>query len=136
MKFGQFKEYYTRDIFLEKSYTKCGGKLFPEFFPKNQNWANHWINSPNLYAVCICCMPSWGLSKYILKLSCRPLAFNSQSFFKKQRECYGKRVMAKIIHSQTFLKKRLIWKCRIIIRKKSVIIFFYFESFKNEPAAF
>ena len=28
MKFGQFIEYVIRNIFLEKSYTKCGGKTF------------------------------------------------------------------------------------------------------------
>ena len=26
MKFGQLIEYYMRNIFLEKSYTKCGGE--------------------------------------------------------------------------------------------------------------
>ena len=29
MKFGQLKEYNMRNIFLEKSYTKCGGKGIP-----------------------------------------------------------------------------------------------------------
>ena len=29
MKLGQLKEYNMRNIFLEKSYTECGGALFP-----------------------------------------------------------------------------------------------------------
>ena len=35
MKFGQFAEYNVRNIFLEKSYTKCGGETSPRpFFKK------------------------------------------------------------------------------------------------------
>ena len=32
MKFGQLVEYNMRNIFLEKSYTKCGGKTIPRPF--------------------------------------------------------------------------------------------------------
>ena len=32
MKFGQLIEYNTRNIFLEKSYTKCGGEISPRPF--------------------------------------------------------------------------------------------------------
>ena len=32
MKFGQLLEYSMRDIFLEKSYTKFGGKTSPRLF--------------------------------------------------------------------------------------------------------
>ena len=34
---GQLLKYNFRNIFLEKSCTKCGGKLFPDPFLKNQN---------------------------------------------------------------------------------------------------
>ena len=34
MKFGQLIEYNMRNIFLEKPYTKCGEKLFPDSFSK------------------------------------------------------------------------------------------------------
>ena len=37
MKFGQVIEYNMRHVFLEKSYAKCGEKLFPNPFLKNQN---------------------------------------------------------------------------------------------------
>ena len=32
MKFGQLMEYIMRDIILENSYTKCGGKTSPRPF--------------------------------------------------------------------------------------------------------
>ena len=32
MKFGRFTEYNTRNIFLEESYTKCGGETIPRPF--------------------------------------------------------------------------------------------------------
>ena len=38
MKFGQLIEYDMRKTFLKKSYTKCGGKLFPDPFLKNRNF--------------------------------------------------------------------------------------------------
>ena len=34
MKFGQLIEYNMRNIFLEKSYTKCGGETIPRSFSK------------------------------------------------------------------------------------------------------
>ena len=35
MKFGQLIGYNTKNIFLEKSYTKHGGDTFPRPFSKN-----------------------------------------------------------------------------------------------------
>ena len=37
MKFGQLIEYNMRNIFLEKSYTKCDGETIPRLSSKNQN---------------------------------------------------------------------------------------------------
>ena len=34
MKCGQLKEYYIRNIFLEKLYTKCCGETIPRSFSK------------------------------------------------------------------------------------------------------
>ena len=34
MKLGQLIEYNMRNIFLKKSYTKCGGETSPKPFPK------------------------------------------------------------------------------------------------------
>ena len=35
MKFGELIEYNMRNIFLEKSYTKCGGETNPRSFSGN-----------------------------------------------------------------------------------------------------
>ena len=37
IKYGQLTEQNMRDIFLEKSYAKCGGDICPRTFLKNQN---------------------------------------------------------------------------------------------------
>ena len=37
IEFGQLIENNTRNIFLEKSYIKCGSKASPRPFVKNQN---------------------------------------------------------------------------------------------------
>ena len=34
---SQLVKYNIRNVFLEKSYTKCGGKDFPDPFLKSQN---------------------------------------------------------------------------------------------------
>ena len=52
MKFGQLIAYNMRNIFVEKSYIKCGGETIPYSFPKNQNCMYLWINSLKFYTVC------------------------------------------------------------------------------------
>ena len=44
MKFGQLMEYNMRNIFLEKSYTKCGGETMPRPFSKLKlsTSLDHW----------------------------------------------------------------------------------------------
>ena len=37
IKLGQSKEYNIRNIFLEKSYRKCGGETIPRPFSKKKN---------------------------------------------------------------------------------------------------
>ena len=37
IKFGRLIEYNTKNIFLEKSITKCGGKTIPRLFSKKSN---------------------------------------------------------------------------------------------------
>ena len=43
--FRQLIEYNIGNIFVEKSYTKCGGGTIPRPFSKNQNWVCLWIDS-------------------------------------------------------------------------------------------
>ena len=39
MKFGQLIEYNMRKIFLEKSYTKCGGETIRRPFSETLKWS-------------------------------------------------------------------------------------------------
>ena len=72
---------------LKKNHTQnMVEKLFPNSYLKNLNGGYLWINNLTFYTVSFYFMLSCGLSKYILKLSCRPLAFTScKAFFKKQK---------------------------------------------------
>ena len=45
MKFGQLIECSMRNIYPEKSDTKCGGERVPDSFRKNKTWAYLWISS-------------------------------------------------------------------------------------------
>ena len=67
MKLGQLIDYNMRNIFLQKSYTKCGAEISPRLF------SGKWKLSLSLYA-----KPTYeGYEGYqnILKLACIPLAF-------------------------------------------------------------
>ena len=43
MKFGKLIEYNLENIFLEKSYTKCGGETMPSLFSKKSK-LNIYLN--------------------------------------------------------------------------------------------
>ena len=63
MKFGLLIECNMWNIFLEKSYTKCGKETGPRPFSEKLKYL--WIISLRFYTVSFYCMASWGLSKYI-----------------------------------------------------------------------
>ena len=65
MKFSQLIECNTSKIFLEKSYTKCGGKTSPRSFPGKLKLRISLDQYLKFYRVCFYCIASWGLSKYI-----------------------------------------------------------------------
>ena len=94
-----------------------GEKLFQDPFLKNQNWAYLWINCLKFYTVCICSMSSWGLSRYILKLSCRTLVITTYKAFLKNKKRSGTSLSASF--SAWFLKKNI-----------SVVIFYYLTKFQ------
>ena len=83
MKFGQLIEYNMRTIFLEKSFSKCGGETIPRPFSKKSklNISLDQQFKSFIQFVFIVCQAEGYLK--ILKLSCRPLAFTShkESFF-------------------------------------------------------
>ena len=84
-KFCQLIEYNMRNIFLEKSYTKCWGETIPRPFIKNWNWPYPWINSLTFYTVCFYYMSSWRISKYI-ETKQQTTCFYLICFFKKKTE--------------------------------------------------
>ena len=73
MKFGQLTE-YTLDIFLEKSYTKCGWETIPR--PSSKKSKLSIICGSvvlKFYTVCFYFMPRVEGYQNILKLNSRPL---------------------------------------------------------------
>ena len=64
--FGQLIEYNMINIFLEKTYTNCGGETSSRSFSKKSNYAYLRINSLKFYTVYFYCMPNWGLSSGLL----------------------------------------------------------------------
>ena len=64
MKFGQLIEYNMKNIFVEKSYTKCAGETNPDPYLKHKNWAYLRISSVKFETVGFYFMLIWGLSKY------------------------------------------------------------------------
>ena len=115
MKFGQLIEYNLTNIFLERSYTKCGGEIIPRPFFKKSKLSLR-MNIIKFYIFCFYCLPSWGLSKVIetkLHITC---IYLKQSFLKnKKRSGTGTRAS----FSVWFLKKNI-----------SLVMFFYLTKFQ------
>ena len=80
MKFRQTMQYKMRKIFLEKSYTKCGGETIPRPFSKKIK-IEHISGSivSFIQFVLIVCQVG-GLSKYI-ETKMQSLAFTSYKVF-------------------------------------------------------
>ena len=75
MKFGQLIEYNMRNIFLEKSYTKCGGETITRLFSKKSKLRISLDQQYKfLYSLFSTYVQVKGYQK-ILKLSHVPLAF-------------------------------------------------------------
>ena len=65
MKFGQLIEYNMRKIFLEKSYTRCGGEASPRPFYKKSKLNISLNERSEMLKVCFSCMSNGGLLKFI-----------------------------------------------------------------------
>ena len=75
-----------RIILLEKTYTKCSGETISSSFLNSQSWAYLLIKSLKIYTICISCIPSWGLWKYIeIKLQITCYYLYKAFFFLKKR---------------------------------------------------
>ena len=93
MKFGQLIEYNMRNIFPEKSYTKCGGEDSPRpFYQKNQNWTILWIcllianQQPEILQSLFPLYVQVEVYQNILKLRCWPLATTLGKALKKKKK--------------------------------------------------
>ena len=74
MEFGQLIEHNMRNIFLEKSYTKCGGETIPRVFPKKIKTEHTSDQQPKvLYSLYLLYAKGY---RDIVKLNCRTLNFN------------------------------------------------------------
>ena len=102
MKFGQLMEYNMRNIFLEKSHTKKGGKTIARPISKNLKIERN--PGSIVQSFCILFLLYAKLkTRNILKLSCRPLAFTSRKAFLQSKKRSGTSLTASF--SARFLKK-------------------------------
>ena len=65
MKFGQLIEFNMRNIFLEKSYTRCGGEASPRPFYKKSKLNISLNERSEMLKVSFSCMSNGGLPKFI-----------------------------------------------------------------------
>ena len=85
MKFDQLIEYNVRNIFLEKSYTKCRGKISPRPFSEKSKLSKALDQqSKVLHSLFILYVQVEGY-RNTLKPTCRPLAFTSCNAFAKDK---------------------------------------------------
>ena len=77
MKFGQLIKCNMRNIFLEKSYKKCGEETSPRSFSEKLKLSISLDQRSKRFIQFVSIV--WQVEGYknILKLSCRPLAFTS-----------------------------------------------------------
>ena len=112
VKFGQLIWNITWETFFLRNHTQNVVEiLFSDLFLKNQNWAYLWINSLKFYIVC-------QVEDYqnILKLSCRPLAFNSHKGFLTNKKRSGTSLPASF---SAWFSKKIIY----------LVLFYYLTKF-------
>ena len=90
--------YNMRNMFPDKTYTKCGGKTSPRLLSKNQNWAYLWMNSLKYIKFVFIVYPSQGLPKYINTKVLTPCFYFIYSFFKKQKWSLRLVSLPKLLH--------------------------------------
>ena len=86
MKFGQLIEFTMRNVFLEKSYTKCDGETIPRPFSKKSKLSIFLDqHSKVLYSAPLLYVHVEGYQN-ILKLGCRLLGFTWHKAFLKNKK--------------------------------------------------
>ena len=102
MKFGQFIECNMRNLFLEKSYTKCGGETIPRTFSEKSKLSIPFDQQFEVfYSLFLrkCQVESY---RNILKLSKRPLAFTAYEAFLKHEESLKLFFLPQFLHDIFF----------------------------------
>ena len=115
MKFGQLIEYNLKNIFLEKSYTKCCEETIPRPFFTKSNLSISLDQYSKVYIFCFFVCQVEYYRKW-LKLSCRSLALTSNKASLKKKKP-GTSLLAS--YSAWFLKKHI-----------SLVMFFYLTKFQ------
>ena len=88
MKFGQLIDNMI-NIFLEKSYTKCGGETIPKTFTEKSKFSISLDQlSKVLYCLFLLHVQAQGY-RDVMTLRCRPLAFTSFEAFSKNKKRSG-----------------------------------------------
>ena len=116
MEFRELIEYRMRNIFHEKSYTKCDREAFPRPFSKKSKLTISLNQHSKVLHIFFYCLPNWDYWKW-LKLRCRPLAFTSYIAYSKNKKRSGTSLSA--LFSAWFLKKNI-----------SVVIFYHLADFQ------
>ena len=109
--------YTLRNIFLEKWYTKCGGKTIPAPFFKKSKLSISLDQYSKVLYILFLLFAKFEDYRNWLKLNCRPPIFTSNKAFLKNKERSGTSFPASF--SAWFLKKNI-----------SLVIFFYLTEFQ------
>ena len=102
MKSGHLIEYNMKNVFLEKSFTKCGGETIPTPFSKISKFLISLDQWSIQFVFIECQLEGYG---NILKLTCRPLAFTSYKASLKNKKRSGTSFLATF--SAWFMKKNI-----------------------------
>ena len=85
IKIDQLIEFNMRNLFLEKSYKKCGGQTYSRYFSKESKFKiSQNQNFEISYSFLFLCIRFEDYQN-ILRLRCWPLAFTSYKTFKKTK---------------------------------------------------
>ena len=119
MKVGQLIEYNMRDIFLDKSYTKCGVEASPRPFSGKLKLSKSLDQQPKVFTVCFYYILSCWLSKYIenkLQTTCSYLIL---SIYKKQKEVWNQspQVIFCIIFEEKYFSGPNFILCLLLLRE-------------------
>ena len=94
MKLGQLREYNMRNIFLEKSYTKCGGEASFRPFHKKSKLCISIYQQPEMLWSLFLLYVQVEVYQNILKLRCWPLVFTFCKAFLKKKKVSGTSLLA------------------------------------------